>query len=130
MLNAPFHFDIFVQLVNISARITLHELLHLSKEMREALKDALDDSELFHAQVPLISVDDGGAPCLQCHMVQQQTPCIPFTHGDMLLKNNRHDRPLYYTGYIGSTYIEVIQVDQGSAVNIIPRDFSIFSISL
>jgi len=40
-LNAPFRFDILSQLANISAQITLHELLHLSKEIREALKDAL-----------------------------------------------------------------------------------------
>jgi len=39
----------------------------------------------------------------------------------MLLKDNRHDRPLYYTGYIGSTRIKRIQVYLGSALNIIPR---------
>ena len=39
----------------------------------------------------------------------------------MLLKDNKHDRPLYYTGYIGSTCIERIQVDPGSALSIIPK---------
>src|SRR5436853_6580660 len=32
-----------------------------------------------------------------------------------------HDRPLYFTGYIGSTIITRIQVDQGSALSIMPR---------
>jgi len=39
----------------------------------------------------------------------------------MLLKDNRYDRPLYYTGYIGSTHIERIQVNLGSALSIIPK---------
>jgi len=39
----------------------------------------------------------------------------------MLLKDNKHDRPLYYTGYIGLTCIERVQVDPGSALNIIPK---------
>ena len=44
-----------------------------------------------------------------------------FTPEDMLLKDNRHDRLLYYTGYIGSTHIERIQVNPGSALSIIPK---------
>jgi len=31
----------------------------------------------------------------------------------MLLKDNKHDRPLYYTGYVGSICIERVQVDSG-----------------
>src|SRR4051812_3991632 len=33
----------------------------------------------------------------------------------------KHDRPLYFTGYIGSTEITRIQVDPGSALSIMPR---------
>ena len=39
----------------------------------------------------------------------------------MLLKDNRYDRPLYYTGYISLTCIERVQVDSGSALSIIPK---------
>jgi len=46
-LNVPFRFDILAQLANTLARITIHELLCLSKETREALRDALANSELF-----------------------------------------------------------------------------------
>ena len=42
-LNTPLRFDILTQLANIPARITLLELLRLSKETREALSDALAD---------------------------------------------------------------------------------------
>jgi len=44
-LNAPFRFNILAQQANIPPHIILHELLRLSKEMREALRDALTDSE-------------------------------------------------------------------------------------
>src|SRR3954470_3111854 len=33
----------------------------------------------------------------------------------------KHDRPLYFTGYIGSTEITRIQVDLGSSLSIMPR---------
>ena len=39
----------------------------------------------------------------------------------MLLKDNNYDRPLYHTGYIGSSRIERIQVDPGSTLSIVPR---------
>ena len=56
-LNIPFRFDILAH-ANIPARITLHELLRLSKETKEALRDALIDSESFLTQVPEIPTDN------------------------------------------------------------------------
>ena len=101
--------------------MTLYELLHLSKETREALRDALVNSEIFLTQVPATPMDDDRIPCPQWHLMQQQMPSITFTPEDMLLKVNKHDRPLYYTRYIGSTCIEKIQVDPRSALSIIPK---------
>ena len=117
----PFRFDILAQLANIPARITIHELLRLSKETREALRDALANSESFLTYMPEIPEDDTQSPCPECHHVQSTVPAITFTAEDMLLKDNKHDRPLYYTGYIGSTCIERVQVDPGSALSIIPK---------
>jgi len=57
----------------------------------------------------------------ECHHVQPKMPAITFTAEDMLLKDNKYDRPLYYTRYIGSICIERIQVDLGSALSIIPK---------
>jgi len=94
--------------------------------MREALRDALEDSESLMIQVPSIPTDDNGTPCLQYHLVQQQMPCIKFTSKDILLKDNQQDRPLYYTWYIGFTCIERIQVDPGSALSIIAKRFLYF----
>jgi len=60
-LNDLFRFDILAQLDNISAYIILHKLLRLSKKTREALRDALADSESFLTQVPSIPIKDDGA---------------------------------------------------------------------
>ena len=108
---------LLAQLANIPARMTLYELLCLSKEIRETLRNVLADSKTFLTQVPAILIDDDGTPYPQCHLVKRQVPSITFTSEDMLLKDNKHDRPLYYTWYIGSTCIERIQVDQRFALS-------------
>jgi len=120
-LDAPFRFDILAQLANIPAQITIHELLRLSKETREAVRDALANSESFLIHVLEASADDSQPLCPKCHHVQPKMPAITFTAKNMLLKNNKHDRPLYYTGYLGSTCIERVQVDSGSVLSIIPK---------
>ena len=51
-VSQAFHFDIINQLANILARITIYELLRLSKSTREALREALADAEFFVTQLP------------------------------------------------------------------------------
>jgi len=119
-LDAPFRFDILAQLANILAQITIHKLLFLLKETREALRDALANSESFLIYMSEASEDDSQPLCPECHHVQPKIPAITFTAEDMLLKDNKYNRP-YYTGYIGSTCIERVQVDSGSALSIIAR---------
>jgi len=75
-LNTLFCFDILVQLANIPAHITLHELLRLSKETRKALRDALVNSESFLTQVPSILTGESETPCPYCHLALQQVPSI------------------------------------------------------
>ena len=50
--SAPYRFDVLAQLANIPVRITLYELLRLSKSTREALREALADVEVFIARIP------------------------------------------------------------------------------
>ena len=73
------------------------------------------------------SEDNSQPLCPECHHVQLKIPAISFTAKDMLLKDNKHDRPLYYTGYIGSTCIERVQVEPGSALSIIPKKAPLLS---
>jgi len=88
-------------------------------ETREALRDALANSESFLTQVPAIPTNDNVTLCPQCHWVPRKVLSITFTPEDMLLKDNKYDRPLYNTGYIGSICTERIQVDSGSALSFI-----------
>src|SRR4051812_34044045 len=115
-VSQPFRFDIINQLANIPARITLYELLKLSKSTREALREALADAKVFVTQLPIGSTID------EPHSLN--VSCVPtdivFTPEDMQVQG-RHARPLYFTGYIGSTEITCIQVDPGSALSIMPR---------
>src|SRR3954471_15539386 len=46
-VSQPFRFEIINQLDNILTRITLYELLKLSKSTRKALREALADAEVF-----------------------------------------------------------------------------------
>ena len=55
-----------------------------------------------------------------CLHASQYVPCITFTLDDMQVKG-KHDSPLYFTGYIGSSEVSRIQVDPGSALSIMPR---------
>jgi len=113
----PFHFDVLAQLANILARITLYELLRLFKSTREALREAFADSEIFLTQIPAISKEENDG---HCHQAFRHFPCITFSPEDMQIKE-KHDRPLYYMGYIRSSKVSRIQVDLGSALSIMPR---------
>src|SRR5436190_9643426 len=114
--DQPFRLDIINQLANIPARITLYELLKLSKSTREALREALADAEVFVTQLPIgFTIDEPYS--LNVSSIPTD---IVFTPEDMQVQG-RHARPLYFTGYIGSTEITRIQVDPGSALSIMPR---------
>ena len=91
VLNMPFYFDILAQLANIPARITIHELFRLSKEIREVLRDALANLESFLIYIPEIPRGDTQPSCSECHHVQSKVPAITFIAEDMLLKDNKHD---------------------------------------
>ena len=106
-LLTPFRFDALAQLANILAQITQYELLKLFKSTREALREALTDSEVFLTQIPAIleDQDDG-----HHHQAFRHSPCITLSPEDMHIKG-KHDRPLYYTRFIGSSEVSSIQVD-------------------
>jgi len=114
--TTPYRFDVLAQLANIPARITLYELLRLSKSAREALREALPNAEVFMTQIPAGSREKDVEDCLHA---SQNAPCITFTADDMQVKG-KHDRPLYFTGYIGSSKVSRIQVDPESTLSIMP----------
>ena len=72
----PFRFDILAQLANIPARITIHKLLRLSKQTREALRDALANSESFLTHMPETPRGDAQPSCSECHHIQSKVPAL------------------------------------------------------
>src|ERR1051325_8423316 len=49
------------------------------------------------------------------------TVCISFTDEDLLLGTKLHNRPLFVSGYIREQRLGRILIDDGSAVNIMPK---------
>jgi len=115
--STPYRFDVLAQLANIPARITLYELLRLPKSIRQALREVLTDAEVFMAQIPAGQQEEDEEDYLHA---SQNAPCITFTPDNMQVKV-KHNRPLYFTGYIRSSKVSRIQVDSGSALSIMPR---------
>ena len=89
--TTPYRFDVLAQLANIPARITLYELLRVSKSTREALQEVLANAEVFMTQVPIGPKEGDVEDCLHA---SQNASCITFTADDMQVKG-KHDRPLY-----------------------------------
>jgi len=69
------------------------------------------------AQIPARPQEKDGEDYLH---TSQNAPCITFTTDDMHVKG-KHDRTLYFTGYIESSEVSRIQVDPGSALSIMSR---------
>jgi len=89
--TTTYRFDVLAQLANIPARITLYELLRVSKSTREALQEVLANAEVFMTQVPIGPKEGDVEDCLHA---SQNASCITFTADDMQVKG-KHDRPLY-----------------------------------
>ena len=67
--------------------------------MREALSEALVDSEAFIAQIHAV-YEEGDDK--HYHHTSKRFPCITFTSDDMQIKGT-NNRPLYYTRDIESS---------------------------
>jgi len=52
--STPFRFDAMALLANIPARITFCELLRFSKSIRDVLREALADAEVFMIRISAI----------------------------------------------------------------------------
>ena len=84
------------QLANFPARITLYDLLRISKSIRDAIREALANAEVFVTQISATCEEEDDS---HCHHTSKQFSCIIFIPEDMQVKG-KHDGPLYYTGYI------------------------------
>ena len=60
----PYRFDVLAQLANIPTRITLYELLRLSKSIKKALREGLTDAEAFMSRILAKSEEEDEENCL------------------------------------------------------------------
>ena len=103
----------------------------MSKDTRDSfIRDlqALDPNNQVHvAQVHQIEKKHQVAKfkrpqrqCEECYSIQNAAKAtISFSKEDMLLGNVNHRWPLYFTAYIKEMPIPRVQVDPGSALNLI-----------
>lgn len=69
------------------------------------------DAEVFVTQLP------PNAP--KSIHTDHRPACIISTPEDMQV-NDKHDRPFYFTRYVGSIEVSCIQVDLGFSLSIVP----------
>lgn len=96
----------------------LNELLKLSRNTREALREAIAVAEVFETHVESKQVPNDP----ESLQIFSNFAYIFFTPKDIQVRG-KHDRLLYFTGYIGSMN-DHIQVDPGSALGIMPEGWS------
>ena len=105
-----FRYEIIDQLLRVPAKVSLLDLIKMDKSVRASLLEVL--TKWKHESGPA-SFD-----CLVTRL-KESIP-ITFDQEDMLLGDCKHGKPLYYTCYIHEVKVSRIQIDPGSAVNILP----------
>jgi len=81
----PFRFDVLAQLANIATRISLYEVLRLSKPTRDALRETLADAKIFVTQIPATCEEKNDS---HCHHISKQFFSSPLPQKTCKLKEN------------------------------------------
>ncbi|XXG47440.1 hypothetical protein AAC387_Pa02g2086 [Persea americana] len=134
-----FKYDLIEHFKHIPARLNIPDLLRMSPQTRDSLISELQslnmDVDKHAPQVLQIEMDyrvknsktsskgekkEAGGPCTECLSVQKVvSAAIAFNKEDLLLGETKHNRPLYFTGYMKEMPIRRVQIDPGSALNLI-----------
>jgi len=88
---------------------SINDLLSLPQETKDALVEILKGDSR-----PTASTSQADT-CASCCIA------ISFTDEDLLLGSKLHNRPLFVSGYIREQKLSRILIDDGSAVNIMPK---------
>ena len=134
-----FKYDLIEHFKHIPARLHILDLLRMSPQTRESLISELQrlnaDVNKHAPQVLQIEMDyrvkksntsskgekkkteKQGTECLSVQKAASAT--IAFDKDDLLLGETKHNRPLYFTGYVREMPIHRVQIDPGSALNLI-----------
>ncbi|XXG53350.1 hypothetical protein AAC387_Pa03g1453 [Persea americana] len=134
-----FKYDSVEHFKDIPARLHILDLLRMLPQTRDSLILELQrpnvDVDKHTPQVLQIEMDyrvkksktsskgekkETKRPCTECLSVQKASSAtITFNKEDLLLGETKHNRPLYFIGYIKEMTIHKVQIDPGSALNLI-----------
>jgi hypothetical protein len=109
-ITSKVDYNVVAYLKCISTLLSAYDALLLVPELRQALIEALQKSEVDEI--------DMAKHNLLCNSVEFNQ--ITFTEDDKVLEYDNHNRPLYIEVNITSTHLWCILIDPGSAVNILP----------
>ncbi|KAA0063077.1 ty3-gypsy retrotransposon protein [Cucumis melo var. makuwa] len=87
----------------------INDLLTLSREVKDTMIEILKNDDVS------TTVTSPTKACDSCCM------SILFSDEDLLLRSKLHNRPLYVSGYVREQKLNQILIDNGSAVNILPK---------
>ncbi|KAA0048376.1 uncharacterized protein E6C27_scaffold264G00950 [Cucumis melo var. makuwa] len=87
----------------------INDLLTLSREVKDTIIEILKNDDVS------TTVTSPMKACDSCCM------SISFSDEDLLLGSKLHNRPLYVSGYVQEQKFNQILIDNGSAVNILPK---------
>ncbi|KAA0043322.1 uncharacterized protein E6C27_scaffold110G002330 [Cucumis melo var. makuwa] len=87
----------------------INDLLTLSREVKDTIIEILKNDDVSTTVTSPTNV------CDSCCM------SISFSNEDLLLGSKLHNRPLYVSGYVRKQKLNQILIDNGSAVNILPK---------
>ncbi|KAA0046253.1 uncharacterized protein E6C27_scaffold284G00560 [Cucumis melo var. makuwa] len=87
----------------------INDLLSLSREVKDTIIEILKNDDVS------TTVTSPTKACDSCCM------SISFSDEDLLLGSKLHNRPLYVSGYVREQKLNQILIDNGSAVNILPK---------
>ena len=99
-------------LKELQSRVDEVEPLQSSTPPKEVLSQALEKPEMY---TPSTNTLQQTQECYACFSD------LTFTDEDLLLGSKPHNRPLYVFGYAREQKIDCILIDEGSAVNILPK---------
>ncbi|XXG59260.1 hypothetical protein AAC387_Pa04g1371 [Persea americana] len=105
-------FNLISELERLNVDVDKHAPLVLQIEMDYRVKKSKPSSNG--------EKKEAGGPCTECLSIQNAANAtITFNKEDLLLGETKHNRPLYFMGYIKEMTIHRVQIDPGSALNLI-----------
>ena len=106
---------VVTSLQHLPPQFNSHKMLQLPNEMRNTLIQVLRNPTLSTTKIKGAKREDESHNCAKCCIA------IAFTDEDFQLGSKPHNRPLFVTGYIREQNITRILIDEGSAINIMPK---------